>query len=303
MKNQYIILLCSVLLFNLPWSLHAQVTIGSDAAPNENALLELREDGVTTKGLLMPRVNLNSLTDPSPLTEHVEGIIVYNLNTTSQISPGLYKNDGTRWERMQLPGNGLTGQVLEMDPVTMSPEWVTKYIPPAQELGAYSLTKTEAFKYTIGARLTANYSGQPYNENSTINDGQWTKIINDITINVKNADNKIIIFLQTTLLQPGYDAGNSLSYAGGIFVNNALKGVRLGVISSSANGAGAVSKTETLFFVLEDLTLGDNVLSFAFKRRTATNGVTALYIGENMENNGVVYQGSTSLSYEFYEKK
>lgn len=41
--------------------LYGQVTIGSLETPNKGALLDLKEDNVTTKGLLLPRVALDNL--------------------------------------------------------------------------------------------------------------------------------------------------------------------------------------------------------------------------------------------------
>lgn len=79
----------------------AQVTIGSDYKPNPNAVLDLRqnEDKTSNGGLLMPRVNLQSLNSPSPLSEHIAGMFVYNLNSGNDIKPGLYFNDGSKWVR------------------------------------------------------------------------------------------------------------------------------------------------------------------------------------------------------------
>lgn len=297
-----------VILLLINNSINAQVTIGSEIEPDNNALLDLKEDnnGKSTKGLLLPRVKLANLTSPSPLVQHVEGMLVYNLQTTDQLSPGLYKNDGAKWVRMQLPENGEEGQVLEIDPVTMSVRWVTKYVPPADDPGAYALTKAEAFHFTTGAILPQgnNYGGLEYFENDAFN-SQWTSIVDPIQINgVTTTDNKLILFLQTTMLQPGYASGGSLSYAAALFLNNRLKGVRVSVISSTSNGTSPVSKTETLFFVLENLPAGNNTIRIAFKRRTASPTTAPdLYIGRNMPTSGDPVNGSTSLSYEFYEKK
>jgi len=87
----------------------AQVTIGSDKQPNENSLLDLNGngDGTSDKGLLFPRVVLISLDNPSPLSSHVQGMIVYNTATSAEsvstqaaVSPGTYYNDGNKWTRV-----------------------------------------------------------------------------------------------------------------------------------------------------------------------------------------------------------
>lgn len=81
----------------------AQVTIGSNYTPNQNALLELREnaDNSSTKGLLLPRVALTSTTSASPMTAFSSGMIVYNTATAgtspTNVIPGFYVSDGTKW--------------------------------------------------------------------------------------------------------------------------------------------------------------------------------------------------------------
>lgn len=81
---------CFTVTFN---TTQAQVTIGAGTAPDEDAVLELVSN--TDKGLLLPRLELQSTSVPSPLTRHVAGMVVYNTGTT--IAPGYYFNDGTRW--------------------------------------------------------------------------------------------------------------------------------------------------------------------------------------------------------------
>lgn len=88
---------------------NAQVTIGSGEPPHTGALLDLKEntDGSSTKGLLLPRVALEATNSPAPLAAHEKGMTVYNTATSASsvssayyVSPGLYYNDGTKWERL-----------------------------------------------------------------------------------------------------------------------------------------------------------------------------------------------------------
>ena len=83
--------------------IQAQVTIGSGLPPDKGALLDLKdhEDGSSSKGLLLPRVVLLTLSDPSPLTEHVDGMYVYNTNRNAEVEPGNYVNDGQKWIRIK----------------------------------------------------------------------------------------------------------------------------------------------------------------------------------------------------------
>jgi len=82
--------------------LRAQVTIGSNDAPDKNALLDLKETGTSaTKGLLLPRVALTSKTSYSPLKDnHVKGMAIYNTRVINDVVEGYYYNDGNKWIRL-----------------------------------------------------------------------------------------------------------------------------------------------------------------------------------------------------------
>jgi hypothetical protein len=84
----------------------SQVTIGSNTPPDANALLDLKQTTTTTKGLLLPRVELQGTNSYAPMSAHVAGMTVYNTATAGtgeyRVSPGFYYNTGTKWERMYL---------------------------------------------------------------------------------------------------------------------------------------------------------------------------------------------------------
>lgn len=76
----------------------AQVKIGDNVTTlDANSLLELES---TTKGVLFPRVALTNTTSFAPLAAHVAGMVVYNTDTTGDVTPGMYANDGTKWVKM-----------------------------------------------------------------------------------------------------------------------------------------------------------------------------------------------------------
>lgn len=88
-------------------SVQGQVTIGSIEVPDKNSLLDLKENstGTSTKGLLPPRVALQSTTLPNPLSSPVTaGMVVYNTATAGDVTPGYYYHDGTKWLRMAVDG-------------------------------------------------------------------------------------------------------------------------------------------------------------------------------------------------------
>lgn len=71
----------------------AQVAIGT-TTPNVNSILELNSDHL---GFLLPRIALESTTNPSPLGAFVAGMTVYNSATVGDVNPGLYFSDGIKW--------------------------------------------------------------------------------------------------------------------------------------------------------------------------------------------------------------
>lgn len=96
----------------------AQVTIGSAIPPKQGAILDLKEDGITKKGLGLPRVNLKFLTIPDSETslsttidgatgiwdkeEHI-GLVVYHAGDydacdSRSIGHGLYVWGGDKWQ-------------------------------------------------------------------------------------------------------------------------------------------------------------------------------------------------------------
>ncbi|MDH6353776.1 hypothetical protein M2132_000093 [Dysgonomonas sp. PH5-45] len=117
---KYIKILLPVVLFFSFAGMKAQVTIGQDQKTEKGAILQLKEkagtDANSTRGLLMPRVNLLKETGANMLatmegadtgwdmTAHA-GLWVYNTNTVlaENICPGLYCWLGNRWLRMHEP--------------------------------------------------------------------------------------------------------------------------------------------------------------------------------------------------------
>jgi hypothetical protein len=104
MKSNYI---CSLLVLLIGISSPAQILISDELTDqptiNTNASLELRSI-TQDKGMLLPRVSLSATNSPSPLSSHINGMIVYNTQTNgvgnSKVIPGLYFNDGTSWNKM-----------------------------------------------------------------------------------------------------------------------------------------------------------------------------------------------------------
>lgn len=91
------IIFCVCLLYATISTTRAQVKIGDNPNTiNSNSLLELES---TTKGLLAPRVTLNDVDLPDPLTAPIPaGMLVYSTGGT--LANGFYSWTGAKWVRM-----------------------------------------------------------------------------------------------------------------------------------------------------------------------------------------------------------
>jgi hypothetical protein len=100
-----------ILLIFFTSSSFAQVGIGT-VLPDSDSVLDITS---TDKGALLPRVNLSSTASFAPLSTHVTGMIVYNMVTINDVTPGYYYNNGSAWvilgeanDEWKLNGNGST---------------------------------------------------------------------------------------------------------------------------------------------------------------------------------------------------
>jgi len=84
----------------------AQVRMGGNAAPNAAAVLDLNADDTNsgTKGLALPRVSLTNVSTPLTGTPVVNGMMVYNINssTTGGRGMGIYYwvVDSSKWVKV-----------------------------------------------------------------------------------------------------------------------------------------------------------------------------------------------------------
>jgi len=126
--------------------------------PNGSAGLDIN---FVDKGLLMPRVALQSTTGFAPLSAHVAGMIVYNTAKAGDVSPGYYYNDGSKWiaffTRANATGDmqywdgtkwvnipiGLAGQILKINSLGV-PTWIQGPLPSLATNQLTSITTTSA---------------------------------------------------------------------------------------------------------------------------------------------------------------
>lgn len=93
--------ICTLLLILISTVITAQVGIGTNT-PNTDAALEVNS---TNKGVLITKVNLMSSVLATPLSNHVKGMIVYNMNINGSgntaVSDGFYYNNGAKWMKLE----------------------------------------------------------------------------------------------------------------------------------------------------------------------------------------------------------
>lgn len=113
-----LLIFCAILSIQ---PLKAQVTIGSDAAPRNGSLLDLKtntsKDANATQGLGLPRValfDLNTLTvDYQTQRNNYVGVTVYNITNNANITEGIYTWDGNTWRiAISVDSHGQNNEML-----------------------------------------------------------------------------------------------------------------------------------------------------------------------------------------------
>jgi hypothetical protein len=129
--------------------LMAQIGIGT-ATPDPSAILHVQS---TNKGVLFPRVNLQSFTDNTTITNPANGLIVFN--TSSLLNgQGIYINMGTssapQWQKGDLNNNSLSETVKHLiySGTTTDP---TKIL--TTEYYEWRMVSINATNYAVQARL------------------------------------------------------------------------------------------------------------------------------------------------------
>ena len=94
-----------IVVFVTGLSGYAQVGVGT-SNPDNSAQLDVVS---TNKGILIPRVKLTGSLDLSTIANPKESLLVYNTQTVSDVVPGFYYWNSSKW--VALSGDGLSGTV------------------------------------------------------------------------------------------------------------------------------------------------------------------------------------------------
>ncbi|MEI6679787.1 MAG: hypothetical protein WCL21_14330 [Mariniphaga sp.] len=120
MKNLRTLLFVAILFAMAAVSNAQSVGINSDGStPNSSAMLDVTS---TNKGFLPPRVTLTGTTDVSTIASPATGLFVYNTATAgtspSNVTPGLYYYDGSKWQRIINQQPDATIEFNQLTPTT-----------------------------------------------------------------------------------------------------------------------------------------------------------------------------------------
>jgi uncharacterized protein GlcG (DUF336 family) len=98
LKKMYKQITSIAVILLLGFSVNAQLKVGANPTSiNSNSVLEMES---TNKGMLLPRLGLSSTSSFAPLSAHIAGMVVYNTATVSDVTPGYFYNDGSKWVRL-----------------------------------------------------------------------------------------------------------------------------------------------------------------------------------------------------------
>ena len=241
---------------------YSQVTIGSDIEPDVDAILDLKQkqDGTSDKGLLLPRVNLISPMNAFPLSQHIEGMLVYNKTSdeSNDILPGVFYNDGTQWKRIDILPGGTGSQVLSVGD-NLEPKWSNLDIPNETSVG-YVLKKFTVSNISNGAsnaRFTTNAGyGITTKDHALVSPWVKLNLREAFSVTPQHSKNRLIVTMQA-MVQTDADGTNNhagwVDFAGGVFINNQLKVAKLSQFSHTGRYAFDIF---TMYLIVEDLKVG-----------------------------------------------
>ena len=87
-----------VFVFITPAVFAQNIGINEDVSnPDASSILEVKS---ANKGVLIPRISLTGTFDVSTIASPATSLLVYNIASVSDVTPGYYYWDGTKWVRL-----------------------------------------------------------------------------------------------------------------------------------------------------------------------------------------------------------
>jgi hypothetical protein len=206
----FTVLLTSIFVICFIYSSVGQVGIGT-TSPNADALLEIGDATTNTKGMLLPRVDLQATTNPSPLSTNVPGMIVYNKNTAGDVTPGFYYNDGSNWVRIRSGSAENEWSTTGNSGTSTS----THYIGTADNVGLlFKTAATNAFEISGGnatnrGKLRAHSNGTAalpvYSWNNDTDLGMYRTAANSLGFSTGGTNRFLLGATESVLNEDGND--------------------------------------------------------------------------------------------------
>ncbi|MVX37268.1 hypothetical protein [Myroides sp. LoEW2-1] len=135
----------SLLLLLGTQTVQAQQGFGTDN-PHRSAAVDIQS---SKRGLLMPRVELVETTNQAPITAPETSLMVYNIATSKDVTPGYYYWDGAKWARfakqseiteIELKGD-VTGKTGDTKVVAIQGTSISDVAPTANQVLTYDVTE------------------------------------------------------------------------------------------------------------------------------------------------------------------
>jgi hypothetical protein len=106
MKKKYLFLFL-MLAFSTQRAFSQGVAVSSsNASPDPSAMFDVQSGD---KGLLIPRVALTGTSDVATIPAPATSLLIYNTNTSGNVTPGFYYWSGSSWKRLAIGGVQVDG--------------------------------------------------------------------------------------------------------------------------------------------------------------------------------------------------
>ncbi|MBJ96347.1 MAG: hypothetical protein CMC87_00005, partial [Flavobacteriaceae bacterium] len=205
----------------------SQVGVGTDL-PNSSAQLDIQ---AKDKGILIPRVNLESITDQQTISSgNVQSLLVFNTNNNAEVVPGYYYWYDGEWRRFLISGEYL-------------PETITSVSNNSD--GTFTYINEEGIEVTFDANTTSfiNNNDGTYTFTNDNGESLTVDIINEVATDIQNQGdvyNEII-----NLLEANSDV--LVDNGDGTFTHTAVDGTQLtfdaNTVSYTNNNDGSYTFT------------------------------------------------------------
>lgn len=234
-----------IIFFLLSHIVFGQIGINT-TNPDPSSILEVFSE---SKGLLIPRVQLDSTTDVLTIASPTESLLIYNTNTLNDVTPGFYYWDGV-W--------------IKFDTVQGINDWALRgnTVLPEDFLGTIN---TESLKIRVGNTLRWEFT----NDDTFIFSNNEIKIGNDTTT-----------ALGFGCMALGFDANASGAGATAIGRDTSASDIGATAIGNDSQ-ATVINST-----ALGRSTIASGVRSLAIGYESQTSGTESVAIGRNAMGNG-----------------